>query len=112
MGERDVVLVLTTVGSDQAEAMAATLVDEGLVACVNELAGLRSTYRWEGKLCQDQESLLILKSVGQRLEQLKTRIAALHSYDVPEMLVFRVDDGLPSYLDWVVRSTSSDGATS
>ncbi len=99
-------LVLTTLAADtDADALARILVDERLVACVNLLPPMRSIYRWEGKIETATERQLIMKTSSGRLEELKSRLAALHPYEVPEILVIGIHDGGQSYLDWVSEST-------
>lgn len=89
-----------------AARLASTLVEEGLAACVNRLAGLRSTYRWDGKLCDDAEVLLLIKTLAGRFEALEARIRALHPYQVPEIIAVPVVAGSTGYLDWVTRGSS------
>lgn len=81
--------------------MARIFVEEKLAACVNIVPGVRSIYRWEGAICDDAEVLMIVKTRASRLEQLKTRLAQVHPYDTPEMLVLDVVDGAEKYLKWL-----------
>ena len=91
---------------EAAENLASALVAEHLVACVNIIEGVSSVYRWQGKVEQDPELLLILKTTEERLAQLKTRVAELHPYDVPELLALTVQDGLAPYMQWVADEVS------
>ena len=101
----DVIVALVTApSSDKAAELARALVEEGLAACGNILPGVRSIYRWEGKVSDDQEVLLVLKSTKDRFAALKERVVALHPYDVPEVLSLDVADGQAAYLDWVRQS--------
>jgi periplasmic divalent cation tolerance protein len=96
------VIVLSTFPADQdAAALARALVDERLAACVNVLPPMTSIYRWEGAVEQASEHQLVIKTTAGRVEALKARIAELHPYDVPEILVLSVIDGAASYLKWV-----------
>jgi periplasmic divalent cation tolerance protein len=91
-----------------AEALARALVEEGLAACVNVIPGVRSWFRWEGKVDVADELLLVAKTTAGSVARLQARIVELHPYDVPEVLRLPVDDGLPAYLQWVrdsVRGT-------
>ena len=98
----DVALVLTTFPADQdPAALARTLVEERLAACVSVLAPMQSIYRWEGKVAQATEHQLIIKTTAARVETLKQRLHDLHPYDVPELLVLTISDGAESYLRWV-----------
>lgn len=96
------VVVLMTCGKmEEAERIARALVEEGLAACVNLAPGVTSIYRWEGKLCQDPEVLMLAKTRPERLEALEARVKALHSYTVPEILALPLRAGSKDYLKWV-----------
>lgn len=83
----DYVIVFTTTGStDEARKLASTLVEEEVAACVNVVPGCRSFYRWEGKLVEDEENLLVIKTARRLFGVLEERITDLHSYDVPELV--------------------------
>jgi periplasmic divalent cation tolerance protein len=100
-------IVLSTLPADHDPApLARALVDERLAACVNVLPPMQSIYRWEGQVEQTSEHQLIIKTSSERVEALKARLAQLHPYDVPEILVLPVADGANTYLDWVLASTS------
>jgi periplasmic divalent cation tolerance protein len=102
------VIVLTTLPADaDADRLGRTLVDERLVACVNVLPVMTSIYRWQGAVEQASERQLIMKTTSARVEELKVRLAALHPYEVPEILVLPISDGGASYLAWVEESTRS-----
>jgi periplasmic divalent cation tolerance protein len=101
----DVVVALSTCpNEDIARSIAETLVTEGLAACVNRLSGLRSTYIWDGRLQDDAEILLMIKSCRARLQDLEARLKTLHPYELPELLVLPVAGGNEGYLDWVRQS--------
>lgn len=101
----EVVLVLTTVGADaDAAALARTLVEEGLAACVNIGAPMTSVYRWKGSIEQDREQPLVIKTTGDRLTALETRLRALHPYELPEFLVLSASGGSTAYLNWIRES--------
>ena len=96
------VIVLTTLGADaDAAALARTLVDERLAACVNVLPVMTSIYRWEGDVQQDREQQLVIKTSVDRVEALQARLRELHPYEVPEFLVLTVSGGSDAYLGWV-----------
>jgi periplasmic divalent cation tolerance protein len=102
----DYVLVLTTLGAtDDAETLAATLVEERVAACVSILPPMTSIYRWRGSVDRDQECQLIIKSSRDRLDALRDRLLALHPYEVPELLVVDVAGGADAYLEWLASST-------
>jgi len=84
-----------------AQHLAEALVHEGLAACVNHLPGIRSTYRWQGKVTSDSEELLMIKTTVARFPALKERVLALHPYELPELIAVPVAHGHEAYLDWV-----------
>ena len=102
----DLILVLTTAPEDEAETLARTLVEEHLAACVNVQAPMTSVYWWKGKIERDAESQVVIKTTRARLEALAARLAELHSYELPELLVVPVMWGTEGYLAWVKSSTS------
>lgn len=103
----EISVVLVTVGREgEAHEMSRLLVNEKRVACVNILPGVRSVYRWKGEICDEQEWLLIMKTRTSLVPALQDRIRELHSYEVPEIIAFPLEQGLPEYLAWVRESTA------
>lgn len=101
------VLVLTTIGADaDGPALARTLVDEHLAACVNVLPVMTSVYRWKGQVEQDREQQLVIKTTAEQLDALEARVRELHAYELPEFLVLSAD-GSDAYLAWVKESVGS-----
>ena len=100
----DARVVLVTCGSlAEGRKIAKAVVGKKLAACVNLIsAPVESVYRWKGKVENAKEFLLIIKTVVRRLPDLEEEIARLHSYEVPEFLVLRVEDGSKSYLEWLI----------
>jgi periplasmic divalent cation tolerance protein len=95
------VVLVTCPTADVAAGLARTLVEEGLAACGNVVPGVRSIYRWQGRVVDEPEVLLVLKTTTGRFEALRTRVVALHPYEVPEVLGLAVDAGHAPYLTWV-----------
>ncbi len=87
-----------------AEIIARTVVGEGLAACVNILAGLTSVYRWAGEIQSEEEVLVLIKTDKACYEALEPRIAALHPYEVPELIALPVERGAATYLRWLETS--------
>lgn len=87
-----------------AEALARQLVEEGLCACVNVVPGVRSVFRWEGRVDRADELLLLVKTTAAAAPRLRERLRALHPYEVPEILELPVAGGLEAYVRWVVDS--------
>lgn len=102
-------IVLCT-GPDEATArrLAGMLVESHLAACVNIVAGVRSIYGWEGRIADDEEVLMVIKTDGVRFGELCERLRRAHPYDVPEILKLDVDGGMPAYLDWMANWLRSD----
>jgi periplasmic divalent cation tolerance protein len=97
-------IVLTTLGADaDASAIARTLIDERLAACVNILPVMTSLYRWRGKVEQDREQQIVIKTAAARVPALQARLKQLHPYELPEFLILDAT-GSEAYLAWVGES--------
>jgi periplasmic divalent cation tolerance protein len=100
------IVVLVTCGSEEeALKIANALVEEHLAACVNLVAPIRSIYRWEGKIWDEKEWLLIVKTQTERFEELEKKVESLHSYSVPEIITLPIAEGSSSYLNWLAEMT-------
>jgi periplasmic divalent cation tolerance protein len=100
--ENDCLVVLCTCPEGAPAArLAEALVGEGLAACVNRLPGVLSSFRWEGRVQQEAETLLLIKTTRARLAALAARVRELHPYELPEVVAVPVVGGLEEYLDWV-----------
>jgi periplasmic divalent cation tolerance protein len=98
-------LMLTTTSSrDEAETIASELVSRRLAACVNILGPISSVYRWEGKVENSEEFLLLIKSTEAQFIPIQDAIRELHSNQVPELISFNIECGLEPYLDWIAAS--------
>lgn len=98
------VVLMTAPDEEKAAAIARTLVEEGLIACANLVPQVRSIYRWEGKLCDEREVLVVMKAPTARYAALQDRILSLHPYAVPEVLRLDVAEGSSAYLKWVLSA--------
>jgi periplasmic divalent cation tolerance protein len=106
MSNNEFYVVLSTCpDAETAARIARALVDASLVACVNVVPGLRSIYRWNDSIRDDQEVLMILKTAADRLPDARHRLVALHPYEVPEVVALPVADGHDAYLSWVYSAT-------
>ena len=101
----DLVLVLTTISNERADEVARTLVDERLAACVNVHGTMQSTYRWKGRVECDAERQLVIKTTSDRVEALRSRLAALHPYELPEFIVLQAESASAGYEGWVHENT-------
>ena len=101
-------MILTTAPADErAEAIARSLVDERLAACVNVHAPMMSFYRWKGSMERDAERQLVIKTTRGRVSQLRARLRELHPYELPEWVVIPVLEASPEYLEWVRAETDA-----
>ena len=96
------IVIVTSVGTEeQANGIARELIAARHAACVNIIPGVRSVYRWKGKVCEDGEWLLVIKTTEDEFEAVSEVIQELHSYDLPEILAFSVTRGEESFLEWI-----------
>ena len=102
-------VVLVTAPAAAADALAARLVEERVAACVGLVPGLRSVYRWNGSVERSEEVQLVAKTSDAALPRLVARVAALHPYEVPEIVALDVAHAHPPYASWVDSETSEDG---
>ena len=104
----DTLLVITNLpDAESARALATTLVEQRVAACVSILAPCQSIYRWEGKVEEAEEVTLLIKTSAARYAALEEAIRAYHPYELPEIVAVRIEKGLPDYLAWVAASTSA-----
>jgi len=107
MPHTDAIIVLTTVASEEeAVRLVRTLLERRLVACGTLLPGARSMYRWQGKVADEREVVVMLKTRSARLESLQNAFGDLHPYKVPELLALPVSAGLEKYLEWINTETT------
>jgi periplasmic divalent cation tolerance protein len=100
--------IFTTCGSEEiALTIASTLVDQGYAACVNILPGIKSYYNYKGETQYDEEVMLIIKTTKAQFEVVSQTITDLHTYEVPEILMFPVEAGATPFLQWLQQSVGS-----
>ena len=98
-------LVLTTTGAEfDARTLAHALVEARLAACVNIVERVHSVYRWEGRVADDAEQLLIIKTSEDRLHALRDELLRLHPYDVPEFVVLPIVETSEAYGEWLASA--------
>jgi len=102
------VVLVTGPDMETLVSLARTLLAERLIACANVVGGVRSIFRWQGEVAEEDEALAILKTTEPRLAALRARVLELHPYDVPEFLALPVSVGAEAYLDWVAASVDPD----
>ena len=105
----DLKLVLTTCGSREiADRLALALVERRLAACVNVIPGVRSTYRWAGKIEQADEFVLMIKTASKKLAAIEAAIKAVSGYELPELVAVEIAGGSADYLEWVAASVTKE----
>ena len=85
----------------EAKSVAQTLVGEKLAACVHVISGITAIYRWQGKIEEDPQTLLVVKTARTAWPAVQKRVKALHSDEVPELIALPIVEGLPAYLAWI-----------
>ena len=105
------IVVFVTAGSSaEGERLARALVEERLAACVNRIAAVQSVYRWQGKVEQSAEELLVIKTRADLFTALEKRVRALHSYSVPEVIALPILNGSENYLRWLGEQVAGGAA--
>jgi periplasmic divalent cation tolerance protein len=101
-------VVVTSVGTEeQALDVAHALVRARRAACVNIIPNVRSVYRWKGNVCDDGEMLLIIKTRASNFESVRETIHRVNTYELPEVLGYRVDWASPGFTEWIEKMTKS-----
>ena len=105
MDSGHIIVYVTVPDKDSGAVIGRIVVEEGLAACCNIIPGLRSIYRWKGRLCDESEVLCLFKTRAVLFDRLAERIKALHSYECPEIIAVEVSDAFKPYLDWIDGQT-------
>ena len=100
------VVFVTSGSEEEGLKIAHALVEERLAACVNLVSPIRSIYRWEGKVWDEKEWLLIIKTQTARFEDVEKKVKSLHSYSLPEIIALPITKGSSPYLRWLLEMTS------
>jgi periplasmic divalent cation tolerance protein len=105
MGE--IIVLMTAPKEEEAARIAKALVENKLAGCVNIIRNVRSIYRWQGKIEDDKEVLLVAKTRNSLFKRLAKKVKELHSYAVPEIIALPVVGGETDYLKWLRQATGS-----
>ncbi|HMK54250.1 MAG TPA: divalent-cation tolerance protein CutA [Methanobacteriaceae archaeon] len=97
-------IYVTTSGENESKKIARILLEEKLAACANIIPSMKSFYWWEGKIEEDEESILILKTRSENLDNIIKRVKDIHSYDIPCVLEILINNGSEDYLKWLEES--------
>lgn len=100
-----IVVFITAPGEEEAAKISYALVEAGLAGCVNIAKGIRSIYRWQGKVEDEGEVLMIAKTRRELFEPLMRKVKELHPYAVPEVIAFHIIEGSADYLNWLGEVT-------
>jgi periplasmic divalent cation tolerance protein len=99
-----VVIMVTAASRRECRKIARHLVEAKLAACVNITQPVNSIYRWEGKIADEKEFQLLIKSTRQLFPEIKAAISKIHGYHTPEIICLPIIDGSRNYLQWVADS--------
>ena len=103
---QDLIVVVTSVGTEeQALDIAHALIRNRQAACVNLLPNVHSIYRWKGRVCDDGEFLLFIKTRAREFQGVRETIQKMNTYELPEVLAYRVDDSSPGFATWIAKAT-------
>lgn len=104
----EIILVFVTVpGLREGRLISRAVLTSRLAACVNVIPGIQSMYQWKGKIVQEKEALLVLKTTRARYQKLEQKIKQLHSYEVPEVIAIPLICGSSQYIGWVMREVAN-----
>ncbi len=105
MSAHDLRVLFVTAPAATAADLVRTLVEERLVACGNVVPGVRSIYRWDGRVCDDEEAAIWMETWADRVPRAMARIAKLHPYTCPKILAWRPAEAFAPYAEWAERET-------
>lgn len=100
-----IVVLIATRNEEEAVIISKILVEERLAACVNIMPSVRSVYRWKGKVTDDLECMMVVKTSAPNFQMLEARVLELHSYELPEIIALPIVSGYEPYLAWMEEST-------
>ncbi len=103
-----IIVFVTAPDEDTAVEIARVLVEEGLAACANIVKDIRSIYKWQGKMEDKSEVLMIAKTSRDRFEDLAKRVKGMHPYDVPEIISVPITQGSDAYIKWLSEAVSGE----
>ena len=110
--DEPVLVYVTTSGIEEARSIAGALLVHRLIACANILPKMESVYRWEGKIMQDAEVVLMMKSMRSSVRAIDEKVNELHSHDLPCVVAMPLVEGSRAFLDWIESEVQPGGAAS
>lgn len=99
--DEPVLVYVTTSGVEEARSIAGALLVHRLIACANILPKMESVYRWEGKVMQDAEVVMLMKSMRSKVHAIDEKVHELHSYDLPCVVAMSLVEGSKAFMDWI-----------
>ena len=106
MRAQDLIVVVTSVGTEeQALDIAHALIRNRQAACVNLIPNVHSIYRWKGRVCDDGEFLLMIKTRASEFSSVRDTIQKINTYELPEVMAYRVDESSAGFADWITKTT-------
>ncbi len=96
-----VLVVMTTSSKEEAVKIVHSLLNEKLIACANIVGPIASLFWWQGKIDEENEFLVFMKSRKNLFKRLSEKVTEIHSYDLPEIIALPIIEGSPLYLDWL-----------
>lgn len=100
-----IIILCNTNSKDSAETIATYLIKESLAACVNIIPKITSIYKWQNKIENDEEYLMLIKTKKELFDKVKEKIQILHPYEVPEIISIDISNGNSEYLNWINNNT-------
>ena len=101
-----IIVLVTAPSADEGRSVAKALVEARLCACVNMIEGVKSTFRWQGEVQEEDEVLLVCKGREKDFPEIEKKVKEHHSYTVPEVIALHIQKGYNEYLDWITRETA------
>lgn len=101
----EIIIFITTPSKEEGEKIGSHLVENRLAACANIIPSMTSIFSWEGKVCREQESLVIVKTKRNLFDKLSEEVKKRHPYTVPEIIALPLVAGSPEYLKWIAANT-------
>lgn len=105
MKHKEIVVFITAPNEDEAAKIARAIVKDRLAGCVNIIKNIRSIYRWQGKIEDEPEVLMVVKTQKSLFDELSKKVKELHSYSVPETIALPIVEGSEDYIRWLNEET-------
>ncbi len=104
--DKYIVVLITAPNDEKGQDIANHLVENHLAACVNIVPAIKSIYRWQEKICQEEEVLLMVKTREALFASIRREIRKIHPYEVPEVISLDIKQGNSLYLEWISQNTT------